>query len=138
MKVHSNSNSLETAQVATNYPYGRLHCSMFFFVEYKPSKGWRAVTQSINPKNGRLNKPHAGTYSRLPIVIVEKEDGFFEFEYCPEMWSDKGAKFQAFVTNFFSDLSDNIKTQVKGFYDAAKKFESYKDIEITFPASDAL
>lgn len=60
-----------------NYPYGRLKTSMFFWVEFKSNKGFRAVTQTINPKNGRLNKPHAGTYS--DIILLDYTDGFAKF-----------------------------------------------------------
>ena len=109
--IHTNANSLETAKIATNYPYGSLKYTMHFFVEHKPKKGWRAVTQSINPKNGKLNKPHAGTYSLLPIVIEEKENNFFEFVHCPHPYYPD--KMQAFLDTYFSALSDSDKKYVK-------------------------
>lgn len=55
-------NSFETAYKVDNYPYGRLQCTMYFWLEFKTKKGYRLVTQSINPKNGKLNKPHPSTY----------------------------------------------------------------------------
>lgn len=62
----------------TNYPYGRLRTSMFFWVEFKANKGFRGVTQSINPKTGKLNKPHAGTYH--DIMLLDQTDGFCKFK----------------------------------------------------------
>lgn len=56
---------------ATDYPYGyNMRTSMFFWVEFKPGKGYRAVRQSVNPKNGRMNKPKAGTYTDFMFLAV--------------------------------------------------------------------
>lgn len=68
-----------TEKVAVeNYPYGRLKTTMYFWVEFKPSHGFRVVTQSINPKTNKLNKPHAGTY--YPLVVLTDTDGHISFE----------------------------------------------------------
>lgn len=58
-------NSFETAYLVASYPYGRLRCKMWFWLETKDKKGVRFVSQSENPKNGRMNKPHASTYSLI-------------------------------------------------------------------------
>jgi len=60
-----------------NYPYGRLRTSMFFSIEFKPRRGFRAVRQSINPKTGQLNKPKKSTYSK--ICLLDNTDGFCTF-----------------------------------------------------------
>ena len=64
---------------AKDYPYGRLRTSMFYSLDFHPKKGFRGVTQSINPKTGKLNKPHAGTYSFFKFLYENTENGHFEF-----------------------------------------------------------
>lgn len=59
-----------TAQVPVeNYPYGyHLKTTLTHSVEFKSGKGFRHVTQTINPKTGRLNNPKRGTY--YPIMVL--------------------------------------------------------------------
>jgi hypothetical protein len=47
-----------------DYPYGfRLRTTLFDSMEFNSKKGYRHVTQTVNPKNGLLNKPKKSTYS---------------------------------------------------------------------------
>ena len=57
---HTDFNS---AYVVDDYPYGRERTEMRFWLEHKGKRGWRLVRQSLNPKNGRWNKPKASTYN---------------------------------------------------------------------------
>lgn len=58
-----------------DYPYGfRLRTTLYDYIEYKKNKGYRHVTQTINPKTGSLNKPKASTYSTF-LVRYYNEDG---------------------------------------------------------------
>lgn len=61
-----------------NYPYGYKKTTMFFSVEFSPSKGFRTVRQTINPKNGRLNAPKKSTYGM--VFIPQMVDGFADFK----------------------------------------------------------
>lgn len=72
--VHHISDKLQN----DSYPYGYLKTTAFFSIEYNSKKGCRAVFQTINPKNGSINKPKNSTYSPviLPCTIVE--NGHFE------------------------------------------------------------
>lgn len=70
--------SQETAYVVTDYPYGRLHAEMRFWVETKEKNGQRLMMQSVNPKTGRVNKPHASTYSELMCLFVNNDNGHCE------------------------------------------------------------
>lgn len=85
-------------QSVDNYPYGRLKCTMFFWVEFNPKKGYRAVTQSINPKNNRLNKPHAGTYSDL-VFMSRNEDNHIKFNSFSFNQNNAVNKLKALLTN---------------------------------------
>jgi len=65
--------SAETAYVVENYPYGSLRTQMRYWLEYRPKKGWRLVTQSLNPKTGRWNKPHPGVYTPIAASLYMDE-----------------------------------------------------------------
>lgn len=57
-----------------SYPYGRQTCHITFQVEFKQKKGFRFVTQTTNPKTGRLNNPKKGTYSDFMVMIKDEND----------------------------------------------------------------
>lgn len=54
-----------TAYLVDDYPYGfRERTQIRYWLEGpKPKKGWRFVSQTLNPKTGRWNKPKASTYA---------------------------------------------------------------------------
>jgi hypothetical protein len=55
------------------YPYGyTLRTSLFDTSEFNPKKGYRHVTQTINPKNGVLNKPKKGVYYDLMVRYYDE------------------------------------------------------------------
>jgi hypothetical protein len=52
-----------TAYVVADYPYGGLRTQIRYWLEGpKPKKGWRFVSQTLNPKTGKWNAPKASTY----------------------------------------------------------------------------
>ena len=56
-----------TAYVVADYPYGfRERTQIRYWLEHKPKKGWRFVSQTLNPKTSRWNKPKASTYVEGP------------------------------------------------------------------------
>lgn len=57
-----------------NYPYGGLRTTLFDTMEFNPNKGYRHVTQTINPKNGRENKPKKSTYSPFLIRYYDENN----------------------------------------------------------------
>jgi hypothetical protein len=59
--------------VSENYPYGyTLKTTKYDYLEFKKGKGFRHVSQTINPKTGRLNAPKAGTYS--DVLLLRKDE----------------------------------------------------------------
>lgn len=53
-----------TAYLVDDYPYGfTARTQIRYWLEEKPKKGWRFVSQTMNPKTSRWNKPKASTYS---------------------------------------------------------------------------
>ena len=110
---HFNATSLETAMVANDYPYGGMRCKMSFFVEDGGKKGWRAVTQSVNPKTGRLNNPKKSTYSTSPIFIVETKEGFFEFIHAPHHLAQDGKNVNEFIAKYWDILPESMQKYCK-------------------------
>ena len=70
-------NILQGPQESDDYPYGRQKCHITFDVEFRARKGYRYVTQTTNPKTGRVNKPKKSTYSDY-IVLHRGENARVE------------------------------------------------------------
>jgi hypothetical protein len=64
---------------ASNYPYGRLKTTAFFSVEYNGKKGMRTTFQTIDPKNGRINKPKHSTYYPVILPMIDLNSGHCDF-----------------------------------------------------------
>lgn len=51
-----------------NYPYGfRLRTTLTDTMEFDKKKGYRHVTQTVDPRNGRINAPKKSTY--YPVLV---------------------------------------------------------------------
>lgn len=70
-----------TAYLVDDYPYGfTLRTQIRYWLEGKPGKGWRFVSQTLNPKTGRWNKPKASTYSEWGGAMYLDEKGHVQWE----------------------------------------------------------
>ena len=66
--------SPQTAYVVEDYPYGfRLRTTIRYWLETKPSHGQRFVSQTLNPRTGRWNKPKASTYAPVAVMFVNAD-----------------------------------------------------------------
>jgi len=71
--------SEDTAYLVGDYPYGyTARTSIRYWVETKPKLGQRFVSQTLNPKTKKWNKPKCSTYSDA-IVIGLNEKGYVEY-----------------------------------------------------------
>lgn len=76
--------------ISENYPYGfRLRTTKTDWIEFKPKNGFRHVSQTVNPKNGRLNKPKVGQYYQ-GMILYTNPDGHvksrtFRFSDTPDI-----------------------------------------------------
>ena len=95
--VYETGAKLET----NNYPYGRLRCTAFFSVEYNGNKGSRTTFQTINPKNGRLNKPKHSTYYRVILPMMESNGHYSYCGYLDFNGSEAINKGLYFMSDFF-------------------------------------
>jgi len=58
-----------------NYPYGfRLKTTKYDWLEFRKGKGFRHASQTINPKNTRLNAEKYGTYYDI-LLLTHNEEG---------------------------------------------------------------
>jgi hypothetical protein len=65
-----------TAYVVADYPYGfRLRTQIRYWLEQAPKKGFRFVSQTMNPKNGRWNAPKKSTYIEYAAVMYKNAEG---------------------------------------------------------------
>jgi len=79
-----NVNLVPTAEelVSENYPYGyTLKTTKTYRIEFKKGRGFRHVSQTVNPKTGRLNAPKAGTYYDAMVLGRNPENGHV-FSHC--------------------------------------------------------
>lgn len=78
--------SPESAYVVESYPYGGYRTQCRFWLEHKAKRGFRLVSQTLNPKNGRWNKPKASIYSRFGGAMFLDERNHVQWhgltEYC--------------------------------------------------------
>lgn len=99
MKLLHGHTSPATAYVVTDYPYGfRLRCSIRYWLEFSPKKGFRLVSQTSNPKVAGLvwNKPKASTYCKFGGAMYLDDAGHVHWaglsEYCSgaeaKAWAD--------------------------------------------------
>lgn len=84
-----------------SYPYGRLRCTAYFSVEFKANKGCRTVFQTIDPKNGKLNKPKNSTYSHL-VLLELMDNGHYDFRH----FDVNGMREMIRTFEFLSDIEN--------------------------------
>jgi hypothetical protein len=65
-----------------NYPYGfRLKTTLTDYIEFNPKKGFRHCTQTVDPRNGRINAPKKSTYYPLMLRFYN-EVGHIKTKVC--------------------------------------------------------
>ncbi len=119
----------ESAHVVEDYPYGRLRTQMKYWIEYRNGQGFRPVTCSLNPKTGKWNKPHKGTYTEGLAMYIEEGTNHTKFAHFSHYDRENAGEF---YSQFESGLSLDGKKSVK-FWEfisqatVAKKSETGKE-----------
>jgi hypothetical protein len=73
-------NGPESAYVVEDYPYSfKLRTTIRYWLESSPSKGFRFVSQTKDPKTGQWNKPKASTYVPLVAAMYLDEKGHVQW-----------------------------------------------------------
>lgn len=56
-----------------NYPYGfKLRTTLYDSIEFNTKKGYRHITQTINPKTGKPNAEKKSTYALLKVRFYDE------------------------------------------------------------------
>lgn len=91
--------SEETAYLVTDYLYGfRQRTQIRYWLEHKPKKGWRMVSQTEDPKRGRWNKPKASTYAEWGGAMYLDDAGHVQWTGIGPFSSDRDVL--AFAASF--------------------------------------
>lgn len=96
--------------VVENYPYGGLRTTLYDTIDFSPKKGFRHVTQTINPKTNRINNPKKGTYSEILIRYYDEINHI---------------KVKSFDTNSFEGINKTAKFVHENFDLFTKEEISY-------------
>ncbi len=105
-----------TAYVVPDYPYGfRERTQIRYWLEHKPKKGWRLVSQTMNPKTQRWNKPKASTYIEWGAAMYLDDNGHVQWTGVGVYSDDQ--KILEFVTTFpganMSELRKIVPAKLK-------------------------
>ena len=107
--------SEDTAYVVDDYPYGfRLRTKIRYWVETDERRGQRMVSQTLNPKNGRWNKPKTSTYSDLVFLGLDENEHVFNHGY-GIIYSDEAARDKYVATLDKSKLTTYQQKQLRMF-----------------------
>jgi hypothetical protein len=102
---------MNSAYQVDDYPYSfKLRCKIRYWLEFSPSKGFRFVSQTENPKTMRWNAPKKSTYNLLGGCMYLDEKDHVQWDGVTE-YSD-GAKVLEFVKNFPKSNFTNLKVYV--------------------------
>jgi hypothetical protein len=88
-----------------DYPYGfKLRTTLYDSIEFNPSKGYRHVTETINPKTGRNNKPKKSTYYEFLFRYYDDKNHIQTVH--PRLYSDEDTnKTMEFLAKNFEILT---------------------------------
>lgn len=115
----------DTAFVVDDYPYGyTARTQIRYWIETSPRHGDRFVSQTVNPKTGRWNKPKKSTYAPVGVMFAEPATGHIKWAalnvWPKEEWRDH------FLAVAGDKLSKHQRAQVAHLIGLERAF---KDVE---------
>ncbi len=124
---------LQGQQISHNYPYGSLRCTITFDIEFKKGKGFRFVTQTVNPKTGRTNAPKTSTYAHFAWLYSDEKGHIHHGEINVFGYNDV-LKFITFLNAnptyiFTPEQSKELYTWILSALNANIKYTVLKDGE---------
>ncbi len=95
LQGHTN---FDTAYEVDDYPYGfRLRTKIRYWVEGNKN-GDRFVSCTLNPKNGKWNKPKADTYKTAGVLFIEETTGHVKYACINPYHSVE--QYEAFIAEY--------------------------------------
>lgn len=113
MRIITDATTPETAYIINDYPYGfTLRCKIRYWLEYKPGRGVRFMSQTTNPKKGDVwNTTKASTYARIAGCMFVNDDGHVQ-------WSALNEYTNATEARAWRDLyGEGVPTSAKAVLD---------------------
>ena len=126
MQILMNHTTKETAYLVEDYPYGfRLRCKIRYWLEYKPGKGYRLVSQTTNPKKpGEVwNKEKASTYSLLGGAMYLDDNNHVQWAELNEYHIEDG---EAFLATYGHTLPEHGRKELEKYVAIHKAYEAKK------------
>jgi len=106
----------------SDYPYGYLRTDIKYSVE-TTKRGDRFVSQTLNPKNGKWNKPKKSTYDELKLLIVDLNGHVRTLSLD---FNDSKDKIKVFSDSFKDILNDTQKIKLSNVIGYNKTMENVK------------
>lgn len=129
-KVITGHESLETAKLVHNYPYGFKKTDIRYWIENNGKKGMRFVSQTLNPKTLRWNKPKKSTYCAIMLMVIDKND-FVSYKSLYTKFGDS-EKIESFLSENREYLTNDILNDCEYCLKQVKKVEQkYKNATFT-------
>ena len=125
MKTLQGHSSEETAYLVDDYPYGfRLRTQIRYWLEQN-KKGTRFVSQTLNPKTDKWNKPKKTTYSDVMVMVLNEDD---HVKYMTLSYNDKEEYINKFVEKYNEVLTEEDRKVIKLLiaYDRGMKHIKWK------------
>lgn len=127
-----------SAYVVDDYPYGyRLRTQIRYWIESKPKFGDRLVSQTLNPKTGKWNKPKPGQYATVLFMFLNsdghvKANGLGKYDQDVE-------RIEKFVADFADRLNDVQRGEIAALLGTARVMANvtWTIREAGTPAEDA-
>jgi len=124
MKALYGHTSPETAYLVEDYPYGfRLRTQIRYWIEKKEGFGQRMVSQTLNPKNGKWNKPKAGTYSDVYAIYLDDVNHVQSFGLTGYSDEETIARFEAYFPELVE--TDYFTSEAIRFLRAKRRAEKH-------------
>lgn len=115
-------NSSSTAYVIDDYPYGSMRTQKRVWVETNKEGRQRLVSQTVNPKTGKLNKPKASIYSGAVVMEMDDKGHIATGGYSAGATAEAVEKFLA---DYDAHLSKRQKLEARFFVDQQKAVSKY-------------
>jgi hypothetical protein len=115
--------SPETAYQVDDYPYGfRLRCKIRYWIEHKPSHGYRFMSQTTNPKKPGepWNKPKGSTYVSVAACMYLDPEGHVQWKGVGSYSSEDA--LAAFVRDFPGCNTPELRTWITSRLAVARRF----------------
>jgi len=114
MKTLTGHINPESAFVVDDYPYGfRLRTQIRYWIETKKGHGQRLVSQTLNPKNGQWNKPKAGTYDVIKVMVLDESNGHVSTETLHSGGRSEEDQIVGFETRHAASIGDYERAAIR-------------------------